>query len=72
MSLRSMETPPNGALTLPSSDVPVAERNDRHFPASADANDLLNVLGRLRIHDGIGRLTCDPGRGVPVLLSDGL
>ena len=57
-------------VDAPFEGCPGAEGNDRHAAAGADAHHLLHVLGGLRIDDGVGRLGCDPGRGVSMLLAD--
>ena len=69
MSRKSSETPPCGALTWPSSEVPVPNGMTGTRCARADAHDLLHVLGRLRKHHRVRRLVLDPGEGVAVLLA---
>ena len=69
MSRKSIDTPPNGALTWPSSEVPVPNGMTGTRCAGADAHDLLHVLGRLRKDHRVGRLVLDPGDGVAVLLA---
>ncbi len=46
--------------------------NDRNAVFGADPHGLLHLFGALRKNDGVGRLICDPGDGVAVLLAYGL
>ena len=69
MSRKSIETPPCGALTWPSSEVPVPNGMTGTPVRGADAHDLLHVLGRLRKDHRVRRLVLDPGDGVAVLLA---
>ena len=46
-----------------------AEGDHRHAVPGAQPHDLLHLFGRLRKHDGVGRLIGDPGGGVAVLLA---
>jgi hypothetical protein len=46
--------------------------NDRDAVFGADPHDLLHFFSALRENDGVGRLVCDPGDGIAVLLAHGL
>lgn len=65
-----MQTPPKGALTWPSNDVPVPQGNDRHPILCADAYGLLNLVIRQRKDDRIRRFGHDPGRRVGMLFAN--
>ncbi|MGY4292695.1 hypothetical protein ACVWXN_000790 [Bradyrhizobium sp. i1.4.4] len=72
MSRRSIEMPPAGALTWPSSEVPGAEGDDGHAVLGADPHHVLDVGGLLRHHHAVRRLVDDPCGGMAVLLANGL
>ena len=59
-----------GSIDVPFEGCPGSEWDKRNA-ARTDPDGSLNVLGRLRKDDGIGRFTSDPGHGVSVLLTDG-
>ena len=72
MRERSSETPPNGALTWPSSEVPVPKgiTGTRGFGAELhDFGDLGLGLGE---QNGVGRLALEPGERIGVLLAQRL
>ena len=48
--LVSIDTPPNGAFTCPSSEVPTPYGMDRHMVGGAQAHDLRHLGGILRVH----------------------
>ena len=56
MRLMSTETPPRGALTWPSSDVPTPKGMTGTPMVAADADDLDHLLGRMREDHRVGRL----------------
>ncbi len=69
MSRRSMQTPPAGALTCPSSEVPVPNAITGTLMLGANPHHVLDVGGLLRHHDRVRRLRRQPGRGVRVLIA---
>ena len=72
MSRRSMQMPPAGALTCPSSEVPVPKAITGTRVFGADPHHVLDIGGFLRHHHGVGRLRRQPGGGMGVLLAHGL
>ena len=69
MSRKSRQMPPRGALTWPSSEVPVPKRDHRHALGRAQPHDLLHLFGGLRKDHRVRRLVGDPGERVAVLLA---
>ena len=69
MRERSSETPPNGALTWPSSEVPVPNGDHRHARLGAELHDLGHLGFGLGEQHRVGRLALEPGERIGVLLA---
>ena len=69
MSRKSRQMPPRGALTWPSSEVPVPNAITGTRSAAHKPHDVLHVFGGLRKNHRVRRLVGDPGRGVAVLFA---
>ena len=70
MRERSSDTPPNGALTWPSSEVPVPNGMTGTRAAAQSFTDLDHLRGGLGEQHRVGRLRRDPGQRVGVLLAE--